>query len=146
MQNNFDLNYPTANVAAACVSASQVAAIKSQVQQAWARGKEYRLQTGELLLQLRQALSVKGHGKFGDALAELGIKRSTARDYIDLYRVSKGWQQPKRKSGKRGIRTYEIVQIHDLKDVAGAFFRRRPEDIAAFWEWLAENHPFPSEK
>jgi len=45
------------------VNAAQVAALKNQVQQAWVRGKEYRLETGRLLLELRQALSVKGHGR-----------------------------------------------------------------------------------
>lgn len=145
MEPVFDGNYPAIRRAAP-VTRAQVAALKSQVQQAWLCGKEYRLQTGKLLEELRDALSVKGHGTFGATLVELGIKRSTARDYINLYRESRGLQPPKRKSRKGGTRTYAVLDLHGLKDVAGEFFRRRPEDIAAFWQWLADHHSLPSEK
>lgn len=145
MTTPFELYGPSLR-AKAPVTAAQVAALKSQVQQAWVRGKEHRLQTGRLLLELRQALSVKGHGTFCQSLAELGIRRSTARDYINLYRESRGLEPSKRTPRKRGNRTYDVVHLHGLKDLAGEFFRRRPEDIAAFWQWLAENHPFPSDK
>src|SRR6185437_15860809 len=144
MEPVFDVSYPAIRRAAP-VTRAQVAALKNQVQQAWLHGKEYRLQTGKLLEDLRDALSVKGHGTFGATLVELGIKRSTARDYINLYRESRGLQ-PRRSPRKRGNRAYAVLHLHGLKDVAGEFFRRRPEDIAAFWQRLADNHPLPSEK
>lgn len=144
MEPVFELHYPTLT-AAAPVTRAQVSALKAQIAQSWARGKEYRLATGQMLLQLRDMLSKKGHGKYCEALVELGIKRSTACDYTRFYRESQGWVSPNpKKSRTSGNRTFK--DLHGVKDSVGEYLRTWPEDCAAFWQWLADNHPLPPEK
>ena len=136
----FELHGPAAIKDVAPVTREHVNALKHRVQQSWLHGKEQRLSTGELLLQLRQALSKKGYGTFNDALSELGIPRSTAHDYIQAYRVAEGHKPaaPK-KARKSGNRTFQ--DLHRLKDAVGEYLRQRPEDIEDFRAWVSSNYP-----
>jgi hypothetical protein len=83
-------------------------------------------------------LSRKGHGTYGEALKELGIKRSTAADYVRAYRESLGLEVPKRPRTS-GIRTFK--NIHRLKDAVGEYLRLRPEDVADFRAWVSSTYP-----
>lgn len=121
-------------------SIAQVEAAKAKVQQLWARGKEYRLQTGEALLALRQILSKKGHGTFRDTVTAMGIPKSTAHDYIRLYQESQGFVAAK-EPRMSGTRTYS--DVHRLIDAVHEFLRRRPEDIERFRKWVLANYPKP---
>jgi hypothetical protein len=94
-----------------------------------------------MLLDLCQKLSKKGHGTFRVTLQELGIPKSTAMDYILLYRVENGFQPKPKKARMAGNRTNHVKDLHQLKDLAGEFLRLRPEDVPAFWQWLETNFP-----
>lgn len=53
--------------------------IKAKLKEAWVRGKEWRIEVGTLLLELRAEAE---HGEWGKLLAELGIPNSTAVDHM----------------------------------------------------------------
>lgn len=95
MSTNNVLNFhqPPAHVQQRPVTRAHIDALKAQVAQAWGKTKVNRLETGKLLVQLNQDLAKPGHGKFKDALEELGIPRTTAFEYMRLYRASQGSSQ-----------------------------------------------------
>lgn len=117
-----------------------VEAAKAKVQELWAHGKEYRLQTGEALLVLRKLLSKKGHGTFRDTVTAMGIPKSTAQDYIRLHQEATGVVKPKSKNAHTsGIRSFK--DIHRLKQAVGEYLRLRPEDVADFRAWVSSTYP-----
>jgi hypothetical protein len=54
--------------------------LKEKLRTVWVRGRAWRLEVGQLLLRLRR---LAPYGTWGPLLAELGIKDSTAQDYMD---------------------------------------------------------------
>lgn len=53
--------------------------LKAKLRAVWVRGRQWRLEVGHLLLHLRR---LAPYGQWGPMLAELGIKDSTAWDYM----------------------------------------------------------------
>lgn len=67
-----------------------VTKLKSEISNIWLHGKANRLALGRKLIELRAVYGKRGEGTFLKILAELGIPRSTAYDYIHVAEEEEG--------------------------------------------------------